>query len=118
MRLHAGWNVLEALTRLAAAGGAEAGEIVLRRLHVAGPTTVAVAQRAGLEDHLIEGIVPAHAELLAEPHVLGGDALEAGTEVRIAAFEVFDETAGRDARRHCVLGAGLDIGHGARGSEL
>ena len=72
MGAHAGRNILEALAGLAAAGGAEAGEIVLRGLHVAGSVAVAVAERAGLEDHLVEGEIPANAELLAVPHVFDG----------------------------------------------
>ena len=115
---HARRNVLEALARLAAAGGAEAGKIVLGGLHVPVSAAVAVAQRAGLEDHLIERVIPAYAELLAVPHVLDGNALEAGTEIGVAALQVFDETAGRHARRHRVLGAAPDVGHGARGGLL
>ena len=118
MGAHARRNVLEALARLAAAGGAEARKIVLCGLHVPVSAAVAVAQRAGLEDHLIEGVIPAYAELLAVPHVLDGNALEAGTEIGVAALQVFDETAGRHAHRHRVFGAGPDVGHGARGGLL
>ncbi len=75
VRFDAGGDVGEALAVCAAARGAEAGEVVLGRAHVAGE-----AQGARLEHHLEEGDVPAEAELLAVAHVFGGDAVEAGVE--------------------------------------
>src|SRR4029078_1491911 len=75
--------VAEAFTVGTAAGGAEAGEVVLRGLHVA-----AEAERAGLEDHLEEGDIPPDAERLAVAHVLGGDILEARVNVRVARSKV------------------------------
>jgi len=109
MAAHAGLDVLEALAALAAAGGAEAREVVLLGLHVAVAVAAPVAERAGLHHHLVEGIVPAHAELLAEAHVLRGDGVVAQVEMRIALLEELHQPAGRDALRHRVAGARHDL---------
>jgi hypothetical protein len=101
---HAGLDVLEALAVRAAAGGPEAGKIVLLRLHVAG-----VAQRAGFQDHLIEGHIPADAELLAKAHVLRGNAVVARIEPGVAQLQEGHQPAGRDALRHRISGPRHDL---------
>src|SRR5262245_3329068 len=108
MRAHPRGDVLETLAAFAAAGGAEAGEIVLLQLHIPGAVTVAEAQRARLEQHLVEGIVPAHAQRFADAHVFAGDAAEAWVELGVAAFQVGEEATGGDAGRHGVVAGGLD----------
>ncbi len=62
---------------------AEAGEIVLRRLHVAG-----VGEIAGLKQHLEEGVVPAELQRLTMAHVLGRDDVELRIEIGIALLDV------------------------------
>ncbi len=105
MRFDAALDVGEALAMAAAAGGAEAGEVVLVGADVAG-----VAQGAGLEDHLEEGDVPADAELLAEAHVLGGKSVEAVVDARIARAQVRHEASRGGAGGHLVGGGDLDLG--------
>ncbi len=98
-RLHIG----KAFASYASAGGAEAGEVVLRRPHIAGTTAVALeGQVAGLNHHLKECIVPAHPELLAMPHVLDGDLLEACVFLLIAGAKEGHQPAGRGALRHRI----------------
>src|SRR4029453_14440258 len=108
MRAHAGGDVLETLPVRAATGGAETGKIVLRRLHITGAVAVAEAERSGLEQHLIKGIIPAHAQRFAKAHVFARDGVEAGVEMRVAAFEVSEQAAGRDTGRHGIVAGGFD----------
>src|SRR5262245_12232876 len=108
MRAHAGADVLETFTVLAATGGAETGKIVLRRFHVAGAVAIAEAERPGLEQHLIKGIIPTYAQRFAEAHVFARDHAKAWVEARVAAFEVRQQAAGRDAGRHAIAAGGFD----------
>ena len=101
----AGGDVGEAFAVRAAAGGAEAGEVVLGRADVAGE-----AQGAGLEHHLEEGDVPADTELLAVAHVLGSDVVEAAVDLRIAGMQIRHQTTWRGAGRYFVGIRNSDFG--------
>src|SRR4029077_7052310 len=117
MRAHAAGDVLETLAVRAATGGAETGKIVLRRLHITGAVAVAKAEGSGLEQHLIKGIVPAHTQRFPEPHVFARDGLKARVETGVAAFEVSEQTAGRDTGGHGVVAGGFNrrqVGGGQR----
>src|SRR5258705_6144162 len=99
----------EALSVLAVTGGAETSEIVLRGPDVAGPVLVPhERERAGLEDHLEEGIVPADVQVLAVPYVLDRDRVEAVVKPGVPGPEERRQPPRCRTGRHPVLGAGLD----------
>src|SRR5262245_41745087 len=113
MRAHAGGDVLKTLAVLAATGGAETGgaetgKVVLRRLHVTGAVAVAETERSGLEQHLIKGIIPAQAQRFPQAHIFAGDGAKARIQLRVAAFQVSDQAAGRDAGRHRIGAGGFN----------
>jgi hypothetical protein len=66
VREHAGGYVLEFLARLLAGhGGADAGKIIVARGHAAGGAgRPPEGEIIGLDQHLEEGVVPAHADAL------------------------------------------------------
>src|SRR5262249_25940377 len=101
LRQHAGRNIGEAVTRYAAAGGADAGKVVLSWIDVA-PTTAPrlVGEIVGLDQHLEERIIPAHAQSLAMLLVIARNIAEGGTKIARALEDVMHEPAGSDAGRH------------------
>jgi hypothetical protein len=65
VREHAGGYVLEFLARLAGHGGADAAKIIVARGHAAGGAgRPPEGEIIGLDQHLEEGVVPAHADAL------------------------------------------------------
>ena len=120
MREHAGLHVVEVLARTAGNGGAEAGEIIVARRHAGGRAVgAAEGQVVGLDQHLEEGIVPAHADAFrrrarnagADPLVERGDVSKARLDRArrrargIGRRHEIHQRAGRDAFRHCIVGA-------------
>ena len=110
MRFHAAGDVGEALAVPAAAGSAEAREVVLVGAYVTG-----IAQRACLEDHLEEGHVPADAELLAVAHVRGGEPVVAVAHARVARAQVRHEASRCGAGGDLIVCGNLDLGEIGRG---
>ncbi len=86
------------------ARGAHAGEVVLL-----GRDITLERQIARLEHHLEECDVPTDFELIADPHVIGGDRPETRIDVLVSAFEKAHQTPGRGARRDPVLRTDLDL---------
>ena len=103
VRFDAGGDVGKGFAVGTAAGGAEAGEVVLGRAHVARE-----AQGARLEHHLEEGDVPAEPQLLAVAHVFGGDAVEARVELGVARLQVRHQASRCGTGRNRVTVCGLD----------
>ena len=99
LRQHAGGDILEALARHAAAGRAEAGEVVLPGPHVAREREV-----VGLQQHLEEGIVPADAERLAVLLIERGDVAIARIELGVALGR---DSASADRASRIAARAGL-----------
>src|SRR5690606_6965183 len=92
-------------------------EIVLDRPHAAIAIAVLEGETAGFYDHLIECVIPAHAELFAVAAVFGGNGVEARVEVGGSGFDQRHEAAGRYARGNAVVLRGFDGGEAARGSD-
>ena len=109
LREHAGADVGIAVTRHAAPGRAEAGEIVLPQPDV---TPVPIAALEGeevrLHRHLEEGVVPPHPPRLTVALVPLGDICKARIEIVIARLQERHEALGRDAARHRILRRGAD----------
>ena len=107
---HASVDVGVAVAGNAAAGGAEAGEIVLVRIDVA-PAAVAllVGEEIRLHRHLVECVVPPHVPALAVALVDIGDVGKARFHARVAALQEAHQALRSDAGRHLVLGRGADL---------
>ena len=106
---NAGRNIGEAFTCNTAAGGTEAGEVVLARTDVTAPALFTLeCEIARLHDHLEEGIVPTNTERFAVAHVLDGDFLVLRREARIAILDEGHQAAWRHTRRHRIHRRGFD----------
>ena len=115
---HAGADVGIAVARYAAARGADAGEVVLARLHVAGfAVATPERQRVGLDDHLEERVVPAHTPGVAVAAIVAGDVGEARVELVVARFEEGRQPLGIGARGHAIGRRQPDLGRLAAGTR-
>ena len=113
LREHASRDIGEGVSR-DASGGAEAGEIVLRGMHVAPlPVAAAEGEEVGLDQHLVEGIVPAHAPGFAVALISDRDGAVAGRERGIAHRREAHQPLGRHAAGNPVCSRKPDLGRGS-----
>ena len=104
LRQNSGANSGKAIARNAATSRADAGKVILLGVDIAPPPIRrAIGQIIRLDDHLIEGVVPAHLPGLTMIFVPLRDFAEVWIELAVARLQEPHETVRRDTIGHTVV---------------